>query len=242
MKASRIFFGASAILFGFIGILWHDAETWQNVHHIFKLPFGGVIAVALMSLQIVGGAGIQVPRALRPFAVILCFVYVCFMMACVPAIIKAPADYGSYPNFFEQLSIFCGTLALYAATSSNGTLPRSLSRVARLGFGIATVSFTLTQIIYLRFTAAAVPRWIPPNQKFWAILTTVAFGLAALAILFDLRARLALRLMAVMTGLFGALVWIPVLVAHPKEHSNWSEFALTLLITGAAWLVSELRS
>jgi uncharacterized membrane protein YphA (DoxX/SURF4 family) len=241
MKASRIFFGASAILFGVIALLWHDAETWQTLHQLFKLPFGVVIAAGLMTLQIGGGIGIQIPRAARPSAVILCFVYICFLLACVPAIIAAPAAYGSYPNFFEQLSILCGALALYAATSANAAPPRTLGQIVRLGFGVSTISFTLTQIFYFRFTVTAVPRWIPPNQKFWAILTTVAFALAALAILINRHARLALRLMALMTALFGALVWVPRLVAHPKSHSNWSEFGLTLLITGAAWLVADLK-
>jgi len=242
MKTSRIFFGASAILFGVIALLWHDAATWQTLHQLFKLPLGVVIAVGLMTLQIGGGLGILVPRAARLSALILCFVYICFVLACVPAIVAAPAAYGSYPNFFEQLSILCGTLALYAATSANAAPPRRLGQTVRLGFGVSTISFTLTQIFYFRFTVGAVPRWIPPNQKFWAILTTVSFALAALAILINRHARLALRLMALMTALFGALVWVPLLVAHPKSHSNWSEFCLTLLITGAAWLVADLKS
>jgi uncharacterized membrane protein YphA (DoxX/SURF4 family) len=241
MKMSRIFFGASAILFGIIALLWRDPETWQTLHQLFKLPLGVVIAVGLMTLQIGGGLGILIPRATRPSAAILCFVYICFLLACVPAIIRAPGAYGSYPNFFEQLSILCGALALYAATSANAAPPRLLGQIVRLGFGVSTISFTLTQIFYFRFTVAAVPRWIPPNQKFWAILTTVAFGFAALAILTNRYARLALRLTALMTALFGALVWVPVLVAHPKSHSSWSEFGLTLLITGAAWLVADLQ-
>jgi hypothetical protein len=96
--------------------------------------------------------------------------------------------------------------------------------------------------LYLRFTPALVPKWIPPNQMFWAILTTIAFALAAIAILINHQARLAIRLMTVMLALFGVLVWIPRLIAHPEAHGNWSEFALTLLITGAAWIVAELRS
>ncbi len=252
MKPSRIFFGASAILFGMIALLWHDADTWQNLHQLFKLPLGVVIPLGLMALQIAGGLGILIPRTARPSALVLCFVYICFMLACVPAIVAAPAAYGSYPNLFEQLSILCGALALYAATSANAAPLGSLGQTVllkfirpefvRLGFGIATISFTLTQIIYFRFTMAAVPRWIPPNQKFWAILTTVAFALAALAILINRHARLALRLMALMTALFDALVWVPGLVAHPKSHSRWSEFCLTLLITGAAWLIADLKS
>ena len=53
---------------------------------------------------------------------------------------------------------------------------------------------------------------------FWAVLTTVAFALAAIAILINRQARLALRLMTVMLALFGVLVWIPRLVAHPESH------------------------
>ena len=239
MKTSRIFFGASAVLFGVIGLLWHDAETWQNVRALFKLPLGAVVAIGLMILQIAGGLGIQIPRAMRSSAIVLCFVYFCFMLACVRAIVAAPADYGSYPNFFEQLSIFCGALAIYAASSA-GKAPRTLAHFARLGFAIAAVSFTATQIYYFRFTVAAVPKWIPPSQNFWAVVTTVAFGLGALAILINQHARLALRLTALMTGLFSALVWAPTLIAHPKSHSALSEFALTVLITGAAWVISQL--
>jgi uncharacterized membrane protein YphA (DoxX/SURF4 family) len=90
MKTSRIFFGASAILFGVIALLWHDAETWQTLYQLFKLPSGGVIALSLMTLQIAGGVGVLIPRGARTSAVILCFVYLCFLLACVPAIIKAP--------------------------------------------------------------------------------------------------------------------------------------------------------
>jgi hypothetical protein len=97
-------------------------------------------------------------------------------------------------------------------------------------------------MIYLRFTAYLVPKWIPPNQMFWAVLTTVAFALAAIAILINRQTRLALRLMTLMLALFGVLVWIPRLTAHPEAHLNWSEFALTFLITGAAWMVADLRS
>jgi len=72
-------------------------------------------------------------------------------------------------------------------------------------------------------------------------VTTVAFALAAIAILINRQARLAMRLMTLMLALFGLLVWVPRLIAHPKVHLNWSEFALTFLITGAAWMVAELK-
>jgi hypothetical protein len=39
----RIVFGASAMLFGVIALMWHDADTWQNLQHIWSLPFGTLI-------------------------------------------------------------------------------------------------------------------------------------------------------------------------------------------------------
>jgi len=111
-----------------------------------------------------------------------------------------------------------------------------------LGLGVCAISFTVSQVVYLGFTAALVPKWIPPSQKFWAILTTIAFALAALAILLNRQARLAARLLTLMLLLFGVLVWIPNVIAHPKGHGNWSECVLTFLIAGAAWMVADLSS
>ena len=48
--------------------------------------------------------------------------------------------------------------------------------------------------------------------------------------------------MTLMLELFAVLVWIPRLIAHPEAHLNWSEFALTVLIAGASWMVADLPS
>ena len=238
----RIVFGASAVLFGVIALMWHDADTWQNLRQIWSLPFGIVLGGCLMVLLIVGGIALQYPRTTRLASVVLCVVFACFSLASIPGIIKAPTVYAQYGSFFEQFSLLSGAVALYAATEANAEKAVALGRVARLGLGVCAISFTLAQIFYLRFTSDLVPRWIPPNQRFWAILTTVAFALAALAILVNRQARLAIRLMTLMLTLFGLLVWIPRLITHPEAHLNWSEFALTLLIAGAAWVVSDLES
>jgi hypothetical protein len=81
--------------------------------------------------------------------------------------------------------------------------------------------------------------WIPPNQVFWTNLTTVAFALAAIAILSGRRAHLAMRLLAAMTPLFGVLVWFPMIAAHPAMLSNWSEAGENDSIVASAWLVAD---
>jgi hypothetical protein len=246
MKAAwyaRIMFGASAVLFGVIALMWHDPDTWQNVQQIWRLPFGTLIGECLMAALIAGGIGMQYPRTARLASVILCIVYLCFSLACIPGIIAASNTYDRYGgSFFLFFSMLCGAMALYAATGANAARATVFGRVARLGLGVCAISFTLGQALLLRDTASLVPKWIPPSQMFWAILTTIAFALAAIAILINRQARLAIRLMTLMLALFGVMVWIPLVIAHPEVHFNWSECALTFLITGAAWMVADLKS
>ena len=241
--SARIVFGAAAVWFGVIALMWHDADTWQNLQHIWGLPFGNIIGGSLMTAQIAGGIGIQYPRTARLASVVLGAVYLCFSLACIPDIIAASNIYERYGgSFFLFCSLLCGAMALYAATEPKAARAVVFARLARLGLGVCAISFALGQIFLARETAQLVPKWIPPNQMFWAILTTAAFGVAATAILLNRQARFAMRLMMLMLALFGVMVWIPQLIAHPRAHFNWSECVLTFLVTGAAGVVADLKS
>ena len=236
----RIAFGASAVWFGVIALMWHDADTWQNLRHIWSLPFGAAIGGILMAAQIAGGIGIVHPRTGRLASLVLGFVYLCFSLACVPDIIAAANVYDKYGgSFFIFFSFFCGALALYAATEADANRTIVVGRLARIGLGVCAISFTLGQALLLPDTASLVPKWIPPSQMFWGIVTTIAFALAAIAILTNIRAQLAMHLMTLMLALFGVLVWVPRVVAHPEAHFNWSECVLTFLTMGAVWIVGD---
>ena len=57
---------------------------------------------------------------------------------------------------------------------------------------------------------------------FWAITTTVALGLAAIALLSGRSALLASRLLTAMMVGFGLLVWLPVPFADPHKLFGWA--------------------
>ncbi|HET7206153.1 MAG TPA: hypothetical protein VFI95_06195 [Terriglobales bacterium] len=240
---ARMFFGAAAVLFGVIAVMWHDPDTWQNLQHIWSLPYASVIGACLMTALIAGGIGMQFARTRRPASFVLCVVYLCFALACIPDMIAPPNIYERYGgSFFLFFSLLCGAIALCAATEAKAARKVLLGHVARLGVGVCAISFTLGQALLLRDTAGLVPKWIPPNQMFWAVFTTLAFGVAALAILINWQATLAIRLMTLMLAIFGVVVWVPHVIAQPKAHFAWSECALTFLVAGAAWMVAEFKA
>ena len=157
----------------------------------------------------------------------------------MPGIVAAPQVYNSWGNFFEQFSLLTGAAIVYARLSSAWS-PETLNRISGILLGICTVSFTLEQAFYLHATASLVPNWVPPNQMFWAVTTTILFALAALALLINRMALLASRLLTVMLVGFGLVVWVPLVLSRPHSHENWSENAETFAIAGATWILADL--
>jgi uncharacterized membrane protein YphA (DoxX/SURF4 family) len=195
------------------------------------------------AIEILGGAAVLWPRTARAGAFALGAMYLVFALLTVPFIIKQPLVYNSYGNFFEEFSFVAGAMILYAI--SDPVVPTRNARLAQFGyyaFGLCVLSFGLEQLFYLAPTASLVPKWIPPGQMFWAITTTAAFVLAAIALLTGLMARLASRLTTAMLIGFGLLVWLPALVADPHEFFSWTEAAETLGIAGSMWIVADFLS
>lgn len=231
----RHVYGLAAIIFGIVTLVWRDFTTWQQ-----NIPHGAVVVHLVAAVELFGGVAIQWPKAARAGAVALGIIYTVFALSWVPRIVGEPLVYDRWGNSFEQLSIVSGAMIVYACTSRNdsGRQPK----IARMGytfFGICVISFTLEQLFYLSATAAFVPKWIPPGQMFWAITTTVALALAAIALLSGHTALLASRLLTLMLIGFALLVWLPTLFADAHKIFNWAGNAQNLAITGAAWIVAD---
>ena len=231
----RHVYGLAAIIFGIVTLGWRDFTTWQQ-----NIPRGVIVVYLVAALELVGGVAIQWPKTARAGAAALAIIYTVFALSWVPRIVKEPLVYDRWGNFFEQLSIVSGAMIVYAWTSRDDSgRPAKISRMGYLFFGICVISFTLEQLFYLSATASFVPKWIPPGQMFWAITTTVAFALAAIALLAGRAALLASRLLTLMLIGFALLVWLPTLFADAHKLFSWAGNAQNLAITGAAWVVAD---
>jgi hypothetical protein len=226
----RHVFGVAALAFGLITLAWHDSNDGHQLRYI---------VYAAAAALIFGGAAIQFRRTAKAGAAVLGAAYLVLVLLCVPGIVAAPQIYNSWGNFFEQFSLLSGAAIVYARLSSAWP-PESLNRIGRILLGICAASFTLEQAIYLDATAKFVPKWVPPTQMFWAVTTTVLFALAAVALLTNRMALLASRLLTMMVVSFGLLVWVPLILSNPHNHTNWSENAETFEIAGAVWILADL--
>lgn len=231
--ACRIF-GLALIGSGVCALVWHDYAMLPAV------PHRGILIYIFAAIEIIAGAAVQWPGTARAGAAALGAIYLTFCVLGVPTIIKHPLVYNNYGGFFEEFSFVAGAMIVYACCSGIAKGRNSkLGEIGYYAFALCVASFALEQAFYLAPTVGLVPKWIPPGQMFWAIATTVAFGLASLALLTGIMALLAARLNTVMLVLFGVLVWVPALIANPHNFSNWSEGVETFAIAASAWVVAD---
>lgn len=237
----RHVYGVAGILFGICTIAWHDFNIWQQIKPLGNVPHREILAYIVGAMEIMGGVAIQWRRTARAGAFVLGTISLIFALLWLPLIAAKPQVYDSWGNFFEQFSQVSGALIVYASFD-RGDARRPVTQFGYISFCFCVVSFTLEQLFFLSGTAEFVPKWIPPGQMFWAVTTTIAFALAAIALFTGRLALLAARLLTAMIVGFGLLIWLPApfTARFSDPHINWAGNAENLAIAGAAWIVADL--
>jgi hypothetical protein len=235
----RHLFGVAALAFGVMTLVWPDYKDWAQLRSILNATDGPIFLYIAAAAQILGGIAIQFPRTAKMGAAVLGVTYLVLALLYVPRIVARPQVYDRWGNFFEWFSLVIGPAIVYGRLSRGS--PKTLGRIACILLGVCVASFTVEQAIHLGDTASLVPKWFPPSQMFWAVATTFAFGLAAVALLTNRMALLATRLLTAMLVIFGLLVWVPILFSDPHSQANWSETIETFAIAGVAWILADLH-
>lgn len=233
----RHVFGLTSILIAILTLLWREFDIWQDLGSI---SHRAVLIYLAAVVQILGGLAIQWPGTTRLGAVLVGAISFVFLLFCIPPIVANPLVYFNWGNLFEVFSQLAAALIIFSSIDrADSSRPPTTARVGYLFSALCVVSYALGQLFYLHLTASLVPRWIPPGQMFWAVLTTLAFALAAIALFSGRFALLASRLLTAMLFGFALLVWLPALTANPHKLFNWTEAAQTLAIAAAAWVVAD---
>lgn len=233
-------YGAAAIALGLVGLAWGDfAAVWQPVPQ--ETPFYVPLAYATALVLLCAGVALQWRRSAAAGALLLAALSILFALLWARRIVSHPEIFAVWSGTAEQVAIALGGIAAYLwqRTSDEGYVTRA-AWLCRLAFGLCLLSFGAAHFLYVTETAAMVPAWLPPGQRFWALATGGAHVLAGLALLSGVRALLAARLLTAMFIGFGLFVWLPQPFSAPHEHISWAGNAINLALIGAAWAVADM--
>ena len=239
----RNVFGVAAILFGIFTVSWRPFNLLQQAQALGSAPHREILIYLVAAIEIVAGLAIQWPKTARIAAAALAILFTLVTLSWIPGIVAKPNAFYTWGAVFYVFSKASGALIVYAMFAPGGSQwPFRLARFACISFALCLISFAIEQLEFFAHTAELVPKWIPLGQNFWAIATTIAFFLAAIALLSGRVALLASRLTTAMLIGFGVLIWVPVCFGNVHNLYNWSENLDNLAIAGAAWIVADFLS
>ncbi len=235
----RLVYGFAAIVLGVIGLIARDfAAVWQPLENLGVDSHRELVACLYAAAFLAAGAAAMWRRTARAGLLVLASLHFVSALGWIPRIIGRPAIYGVWNGFFELFSLVVAGWVAYASLAPQASWTARTVRTGQVLFGICAISFAVGHFTAIVETARMVPGWLPPGQTFWAWATGVFHLLAGLAIVSGIRAALAARLLTVMMLGFGALVWIPILIAKPV-HFSWAGTAITLALAAAAWVIAD---
>ena len=232
-------YGAAAILLGVIGLKAGDfAAVWQPVPP--EVAHRGALAYFAAVLFLCAGLAVQWQRARAVGVFALGVLYLPYALLWFRRVLAFPGMIGTWSGTGEQVALVtAGVLAYHQLGGSGKPGTRGMALVCRIFFALSFLSLALVHWISLQETASFVPKWMPLGQKFWAIATGVFHFMAAVAIGSGACGKLAARLLAAMIAVFGLFIWLPALLASPRDHFVWCANAVNLALLGAAWVVAD---
>jgi uncharacterized membrane protein YphA (DoxX/SURF4 family) len=233
-------YGLGLMALALVCFVWGGFDPGQPVPKAF--PERAVLAYAAAGFMLAAGAAVEWRRTAAWAAAALVAYYALIVVVLMYGRIMLThyGEYVTYEAAAEQLAIASGALIVYAANAEiDPALAARLARVGQMAFGVCALIFGGAHFAYASYTAALVPKWLPPSQEFWVYATAVGHIAAGIAILTGVQARLAAILLTAMYASFTPLVHIPTLLADPSSHANWAENAENLVLTGVAWVVAD---
>jgi uncharacterized membrane protein len=226
--------GILALIYGDFALVWQPVAPW--------VP--GRTALAYMSgvLMLLGGIALLFSLTARWAAIILFPYLMIWVLLKVPALVVAPQMEAVWLGLGELVLLLSGGWILFARLSEAGSPFRFVTgergvRIACIFFALSLIPIGLSHIVYVKQTAELVPAWLPYRFG-WAYLTGVGQIACGLGVLFSILPRIAAIAEAGMLSIFGLLVWLPAVVATPRDRLSWTAFFITWAIASSAWLVA----
>lgn len=235
-SAGRTVFAVGIIAFGILSFVFRDyVSGLQPIEH--PIPGQTFWIYGTASFLLVAGICLLLDAKTHWAALALAAVFLVWCVSIhLPILIAAPRNGTSWVRLFESLALAGAALVLAAQASPKGRSDR-LIKFGRLCFGMSLPVFAATHFIYADFVATLIPAWIP-GRLFLAYFTGAAHLFAGLAIVTNIKARLAATLAGAMYGSWALILHVPRVVADIGNQGEITSLFVAIALCGAAWLIA----
>ena len=244
----RIFYGIAMAIMGFLTIFYHDFPYILIPPH--RSWIDGLSIVAYVSGAFLLLAGVATAFKKRPMTISLLLGTVLLLVFCfyfVPYEFFVSPNYtrfGAWENAAKELTLASGAFVIAGVFSTKNENPfiRSLRKLIPLGvvvYSLTIISYGIDHFIAGKDAADYIPSWIPAHI-FWIYFAGVALLGSGLAILLNIKRRLAATLLGTMIFIWVVILHIPKAIASPMDNQTGevTSGCLALAYCGIAFVIA----
>ncbi len=232
-------YGLGIIALAICCLIWGDFHGGQPVPKTF--PARAALAYAVATFMLISGIALEWCKTTLWAAAALTAYYglIVVLVMNVRLVLRNLEVYGAYDSMAEEIAITAGAFIIWASLANlDAAKSARYIRIAQIVFGVCAIFFGGAHFVYMDLTAPLIPKWLPPSQLFWGYATGVFHIAGGLAIIMNIRARLAATLLAVMYAIF-TLVALPPGLLVKSTFFGWTEIATSVILVGVAWIVAD---
>lgn len=233
----RIFYGIAIAAMGLLTIYYRELpymlippkHPWLN-NHVIWVYISGVL-LFLAGICIVFKKGLPAVSSLLGVVLLLifCFYFIPYELTVSPNYMR----FGDWENAFKELSLAGGAWVISG---------RRLAPLGVILFAITIISFSMDHFLYAKKATGYVPSWVP-NPLFWLYFTGSALFCSGIAILLNIKRRLAATLLGAMIFIWVLILHIPYALSAPfaRNEGEVTSAFLALAYCGIAFVIARSR-
>jgi uncharacterized membrane protein YphA (DoxX/SURF4 family) len=242
-KAGRYLFAFSVIAFGIIQFGTQDfMKGFLPVST--DMPGRNFFLNMISTLFVGGGVAMCIRNIMGRAAFLLGILF--FLLFIYPHLVSLLTDLHNpnpWTSTAEDLAMSSGAFII-AGDSQNAAAPQNKFNWVRNGkilFAISLIVFAVQHFLYADFIATLVPAWIP-FKLFWAYFIGVAFTLACISILTNIKTRLACALLGFMFLFWVIFLHLPRVAAATHIEPEKTSMFIALAMCGIFFTIASQPS
>lgn len=243
----RVFYGSAIAGLGFQAIYFRDFPYMLIPSRHSWIPGLSIVAFVFGLLIILAGICIVFKLKTRTAALVLGTVLLlifCFYF--IPYNLFATTNYKhllAWDNAGKELALAGGAWVITGSiTQTNKTLRIVSSNVPAIGailFCITMITFGVLHFLYAKGVSEYVPSWIP-FRVFWTYMAGAGLLCSGIAILLNIKRRLAATLLGSMILIWVLILHIPYAIANPiaGKGGEITSALIALAYSGTAYSIA----
>jgi uncharacterized membrane protein YphA (DoxX/SURF4 family) len=233
---------------GLHALYYHDFPYMLLPAKHAAMPGLAVIATVSGLLLVLAGACILFEKKIRPASLLLggvlllifCFYFIPYQFMVSPNYLL----FGDWENAAKELALCSGAFVMAGCYPEKDAHPlfRILGKLTRFGptlFALTIISFSMDHFLYAKEAADYVPSWVPAHL-FWLYFTGAALLASGVAIILNIKRRLAATLLGAMILTWFIILHIPRIVVSPLPYlaSEITSAGIALAYCGIAFIIA----